>query len=717
MDRDDNEKLIRTARALAADPEGNEATLVHQVIVPALLKMIGYKREEIRLETHPDGGGKKRMDILAGRGATELVVEAKAAGENLHAERIRRDALNQIRSYIRGRRNNGTEATGLVTNGLTWIRIGSDGLPGTEIDPDDDGTLRNWLDAERTALKPKAGGAAETLKRLCQQRRLPNASAILAKLTGCANPITPELTYGTAAYIQSGETAAGPNGQFTLPMNQDRPRSVGAWVIRLDSGDAGPDDIEDTLAELETRGALQPHADARGAAIAKNGQEGGPAVRAWVRRNGRLTMTTAWQPVCDGTGTAAAKHVDRVFDFAKTVREVEDGLDTRRLQKQFYGEMRDWFQAPAADGRPMATAAALQHLLRIIFCRLMAERGVLPSDILECGEPTAGGEDGKGVGRHRALLNLFQKDLARPDSRPDLPWLNGSLFTPPRGNDPPTRLNHEYRNAGEGPPGLLDILDRYEWITVENRSQAGTHAIDPAVLSCMFESLVATTKPSGEGQRTRGATRNPQMPLGAYYTPTDMAEAMAAEALGGAVRRRLSGAPMSEEEIRTVFGPAARKAWDSPRAEARSPRRGEGRDRARPRRRQRRLPPDMRADARHRPTPARRPADALLEPQPAGGRGRATSPRRGHRPGCRHDREAQALYRDPARTGRRTVDGRPPAEPRDAGPLRRQPADTSQPANTSGRRMARRTQPPGAGRSAVGRGRQPPSKRRTPARR
>ena len=563
MDRDDNEKLIRTARALAADPEGNEATLVHQVIVPALLKMIGYKREEIRLETHPDGGGKKRMDILAGRGATELVVEAKAAGENLHAERIRRDALNQIRSYIRGRRNNGTEASGLVTNGLTWIRIGSDGLPGTEIDPDDDGTLRNWLDAERTALKPKAGGAAETLKRLCQQRRLPNASAILAKLTGCANPITPELTYGTAAYIQSGETAASPNGQFTLPMNQDRPRSVGAWVIRLDSGDAGPDDIEDTLAELETRGALQPHADARGAAIAKNGQEGGPAVRAWVRRNGRLTMTTAWQPVCDGTGTAAAKHVDRVFDFAKTVREVEDGLDTRRLQKQFYGEMRDWFQAPAADGRPMATAAALQHLLRIIFCRLMAERGVLPSDILECGEPTAGGEDGKGVGRHLALLNLFQKDLARPDSRPDLPWLNGSLFTPPRGNDPPTRLDHEYRNAGEGPPGLLDILDRYEWITVENRSQAGTHAIDPAVLSCMFESLVATTKPSSEGQRTRGATRNPQMPLGAYYTPTDMAEAMAAEALGGAVRRRLSGAPMSEEEIRTVFGPAARKAWDS----------------------------------------------------------------------------------------------------------------------------------------------------------
>ena len=78
----------------------------------------------------------------------------------------------------------------------------------------------------------------------------------------------------------------------------------------------------------------------------------------------------------------------------------------------------------------------------------------------------------------------------------------------------------------------------------------------------MFESLVATTKPSTDGQRTKGATANPQMPLGAYYTPTDMAEAMTAEALTGAVRRKLSGAAMCEEEIRGLFEPAGRKAWN-----------------------------------------------------------------------------------------------------------------------------------------------------------
>ena len=562
MDRNDNEKLIRAARALAADPEGNEATLVHLVVVPTLIEMIGYKREEIRFEAHPDGGAKKRMDILAGRGATELVVEAKAASENLRTGRIRHDALKQIRSYILSRRNHGTEATGLITNGLTWIRIGTDGTPGTDIDPQDDGTLRNWLDAERSALEPKPNGAAGKLETLCRRPRLPNAGAILSKLTGCGNPITPELTYGTAAYIETGETAANPGGQFTLPLNRDQPRSIGAWVIRLDGGDAEPDDITDTLAELEAKGAMQPGADARGAAITKNGHERGPAVRAWVRRNGQLTMTTAWHPVQDGINRAAAKHVDRVFEFDKTIQEIENVLDTRRLQKQFYSDMRDWFQRPAADGRPAATEAALQHLLRIIFCRLMAERGVLRTNILECGAPTASSGERKGTGRHLALLKLFQEDLARPNNRAGLPWLNGSLFTPPRGDDPPTRLDHEYRNTGEGPPGLLDILDRYEWTTVENRSQAGTHAIDPAVLSCMFESLVATTKPSGEGQRTKGATHNPQMPLGAYYTPTDMAEAMAAEALTGAVRRKLSGTPMSEKKIRTVFEPAARKTWD-----------------------------------------------------------------------------------------------------------------------------------------------------------
>ena len=210
MDRNDNEKLIRAARALAADPEGNEATLVHLVVVPTLIEMIGYKREEIRFEAHPDGGAKKRMDILAGRGATELIVEAKAASENLRTGRIRHDALKQIRSYILSRRNQGTEATGLVTNGLTWIRIGADGTPGTDIDPQDDGTLRNWLDAERSALEPKPNGAAGKLETLCRRPRLPNAGAILSKLTGCGNPITPELTYGTAAYIETGETAANP---------------------------------------------------------------------------------------------------------------------------------------------------------------------------------------------------------------------------------------------------------------------------------------------------------------------------------------------------------------------------------------------------------------------------------------------------------------------------------------------------------------------------
>ena len=270
-------------------------------------------------------------------------------------------------------------------------------------------------------------------------------------------------------------------------------------------------------------------------------------------------MTTAWHPVCDGTTRAAAKYVDRVFDFGRTVREIEDGLDTETLQKQFYSDMRDWVQAPAADGRPAATGAALQHLLRIIFCRLMAERSVLPHDILDRGAPAAGDGNGDGVGRHQALLKLFRGDLARPGGRPDLPWLNGSLFTRPRGDDQPVRLDREYRSPDRR--GLLDILDRYEWTAVENRSQAGTHAIDPAVLSCMFESLVATTKPSTDGQKTKGATPNPQMPLGAYYTPAAMAEAMSAEALAGAVLRKLSGAAMSEDEIRTLFEPAGRKAW------------------------------------------------------------------------------------------------------------------------------------------------------------
>ena len=180
-------QFIQTVRVLAADPKGNEATLVHRVVVPVLLAMVGYKPEEIRLEVHPNGGGKQRMDVLASRGTTELVVEAKAAGEDLRTGKKRGDALRQIRSYIRARRNNGADITGLVTNGLTWIRVGSDGRPGVDIAPSNDEELQDWLKEERNALEPKPDGATETLQTLCQRGPLPNAGTILSKLT---RPVT-----------------------------------------------------------------------------------------------------------------------------------------------------------------------------------------------------------------------------------------------------------------------------------------------------------------------------------------------------------------------------------------------------------------------------------------------------------------------------------------------------------------------------------------------
>ena len=233
-------------------------------------------------------------------------------------------------------------------------------------------------------------------------------------------------------------------------------------------------------------------------------------------------------PHWSSTSTGCAK----VASGATTRRERIERLDRQVLGTDFYTRIGAWFK------RTKQRDADLRHLMRIVFCRLLASRGLL--DHWTLTDPTKRRSSGYRI--HDGLLDLFGTGMADPDAGAarGLPYLNGSLFTPYDDDDGlPHRLSDEkYRNSDGD--GLLDLLDRYEWTLDEPSAFSTECRVDPEMLGSLFESLMSRTSDPGLAQRTEGATTNVQQPLGAYYTPLDLVEAVTAEALadGAALLRR-----------------------------------------------------------------------------------------------------------------------------------------------------------------------------------
>ena len=108
-----------------------------------------------------------------------------------------------------------------------------------------------------------------------------------------------------------------------------------------------------------------------------------------------------------GTTDAAryATWYAKVASGATTRRERLDRLNRRALGRKFYDRVGGWFM----DSTNRREAADLRHLMRIVFCRLLASWGRLTHWTME---PLAGGRP-KRI--HEALTHLFGTILADPD--------------------------------------------------------------------------------------------------------------------------------------------------------------------------------------------------------------------------------------------------------------------------------------------------------------
>ena len=225
----------------------------------------------------------------------------------------------------------------------------------------------------------------------------------------------------------------------------------------------------------------------------------------------------------------------------------QEKLDSRPLHKQFYMDINAWFKrlhTPSFN--------ELRHLIRILFAYLMQSRGVLP-DIALWNPAVQVPNDGFDV--HDRIEWLFTNVLATDPAKrisnelgnerksllEAVPFLNGSLFTELPITQRPERLENATYLATGATPGLLTILRRYDWTLSEPTSSESESALDPSLLGTLFERLMLSV----EGPR-READGKKKMPDGTYYTPQDIADEMAADAIGHWLAGHIAGIEFSE---------------------------------------------------------------------------------------------------------------------------------------------------------------------------
>ena len=284
-----------------------------------------------------------------------------------------------------------------------------------------------------------------------------------------------------------------------------------------------------------------------------------------------MTMTGClpphwWNPTCPGSRAlsqfaALSAHADDPSSNA-----IADALSSDPLHRSFHEEISAWFKS-GLQGDVRKDGNRLRHLIRVMFAWLLQVRGVLPDDALWLPTRKPGGK----FAVHRHILWLFSDILATPEADREsesdqwrqslvesVPFLNGSLFSKLPGREQPEPIsNAEYLDGS----GLFPILRRYDW-TLSNRTGYGSEsAVDPSMLGEMFERLMLDV----EGVRTESDGRR-RMPDGSYYTPQDIADEMAADAIGKRLSQELPDLEWREARSLAHPTPSAEpwQEWSAP---------------------------------------------------------------------------------------------------------------------------------------------------------
>lgn len=562
----------------------NEADTYDKLIRP-VIEYLGYDEENITREHQYDG---QRPDVLlyygnaAEREYAAVVLEVKKWGLGLDVPMQVGDrtttAESQRRRYLREHVAVGANTAGVATNGRHW-RVG---FKKERIDEavtievfTDEGKVRQ---TELEKLKKLIGREAKpALRRTPADRKFvgvmhdiatgksprkvgetiiatldegeqgklnlearPGGSRLRAMLEDECEEI--ELIQGPAILPEEGEQLEFKNPHATLAFMRLKWKSGGigradaARCARIAASAENPQD--QTMAIASTCFVWQ----------AKDGQI--PQARIAVATKDKVSMTNSFDPRMPGStitksGNSLIKSMDKHKIFSS---ELHQALDIRPLQQRFYAEIRAWLRFCRNNSECVdfnlkpaeRDQALLRHLIRCIFVWILNSDRPIDGGLFDSDSISRNNIDNFHSNVMQYLFyNRLNTEASQRKKHPkfgkmldQVPFLNGSLFFKHPHDDAVTLRNENYRNFHDE-NGLFDILERYHWTVDEQHPLELEQTLDPELLSNLFEQLAADRMLEEEERKNKKVAL--KAPDGAYYTPSDVALEMAADALRAAV--------------------------------------------------------------------------------------------------------------------------------------------------------------------------------------
>ena len=544
---------MATLRARDQPSEGDVSGIIVRRCLSDVLKIDDHS---IHAEQSAPGA---RPDFVCWHDSRiEVIVEVKNIYTNLErriGKRWTTSPVGQLQKYLRKFPGVQEGTWGILTNACEWrlfVRSKNDCILHDICTPTTLEELSLFLQPILHMRSRESGGPIEiqTPSQWIHRLRSGNFDAEQFVEMTAPNKVTTRRNSGGTEWVYARLDDLG--------LGEISPPPPGAYItcIRLPATDGliRPPDITEVLADFPVEHKGQVH----GIALV-SGAKGGTSCCGFLRHRGELRKTATFDPEFPGSRIerqlSAIARLDDDPLGQNSLNAALDVLDKVALQEDFYSEIDNWFN------RTNRTVNELRYLIRVMFAWLLQERGIIPDTALWNQRPLK--DDGTEI--HDRIETLFVEILARePDSRrvstddhDEMPFLNGSLFTELKEDDRPQRMiNAFYRSSQTSTvPGLLDILARYDWTLSEPTGSEIETALDPSMLGLLFERLMLNIK----GPQIGKGGKNKFMPGGTYYTPQDIADEMAADAI--AVRIGES-ADTSSKSIRQLAHPVpANRPW------------------------------------------------------------------------------------------------------------------------------------------------------------
>lgn len=557
--------------AMLKDRESTSETDVRETLIrPLLENELGFSPSEIAAESSDTGktGNRMRLDYVCHKDNdpfASAILEVKSLGVDLWKRSGRSQGwesspVGQLQRYLQHFHGAGT--WGIVTNGSGWV-LAQRGKESAPVNAFRKYSLVDSLEDVRQAIQPIFESPKLETRELPLTHRdkdeitwldavanCESVEALLRDLAGkrdshgemlAANPEIPYTEIGK--YQQPGQLFE--NSIFLVCLNLGFP-----------DGLLTPQDIRASLNQSDLIGS-------RLVGVAYTDQKGNDRrlCRGFVFSSQRLHCTALIDPSLPGS--RAAKQFDTLARHCSdpSPNKIVEALSSASLHRQFHEDIAQWFTLGLEETDKQNSVNKLRHLIRVMFTWLLQERGVLSEDALwRLGaEPT----DEFDVHGHITWLffDVLDTPLADrtvpPSHSPQnfrwktllidtVPFLNGSLFSRPRGEELPQEIPNDQYLAEHG---LLSILSRYDWTLSDRTGYETETAIDPSMLGELFEQLILVT----EGPRLEPGGHR-KMPGGTYYTPQDLADEIVADAVARWISTRIP--ELKWDDIRTLVHPS-----------------------------------------------------------------------------------------------------------------------------------------------------------------